>query len=305
LDTRGKKTAAAIHREIAREVNNFLSRVFTEQHKTGRLDLEAIEMALRSAMHQAGAAALCEILRFPVPASDQRTIPCPCSQQADYHELRSKTILTALGPVTVTRPYYLCRHCHAGEFPVDTELDIDNTESSAGVRRMRALVGLQAPFDHGREQMKVLAGLEVTAKSVERGAEIIGQDIGRREQQEIQRAVQLELPIIIGPPVPVLYVEMDGTGVPVVKKETLGRKGKRDGQPAHTREAKLGCAFTQTSWDEEGYAIRDSDSTTYVGAIESAEEFGKRLFVEAWKRGSSRAEKIVVLGDGAEWIWNC
>ena len=111
-------------------MNNFLSRVFTEQCKTGRLDLEAIELALRSAMHQAGAAALREILRFPVPTSEQRTIPCPCGQQADYHELRSKTILSALGPVTVTRPYYLCPHCHAGQFPVDTELDIDNTESS-------------------------------------------------------------------------------------------------------------------------------------------------------------------------------
>jgi hypothetical protein len=97
---------------------------------------------------------------------------------------------------------------------------------------------------------------------------------------------------------------MDGTGVPVVKKETLGRKGKQAGQPAHTREAKLGCVFTQTCWDEEGYAIRDPDSTTYVGAIETAEEFGKRLYLEAWKRGWSRAKKKVVLGDGAEWIWN-
>jgi len=92
--------------------------------------------------------------------------------------------------------------------------------------------------------------------------------------------------------------------VPVVKKETLGRKGKQAGQPAHTREAKLGCVFTQTCWDEEGYAIRDPDSTTYVGAIETAEEFGKRLYLEAWKRGWSRAKKKVVLGDGAEWIWN-
>lgn len=69
---------------------------------------------------------------------------------------------------------------------------------------------------------------------------------------------------------------MDGTGVPVVKKETDGRKGKTDGQPAHTREAKLGCVFTQTTWDKQGYAIRDSESTTYTGAIETAEEFGKR-----------------------------
>ena len=97
---------------------------------------------------------------------------------------------------------------------------------------------------------------------------------------------------------------MDGTGVPVVKKETVGRKGKTDGQPAHTREVKLGCVFTQTTWDEEGYPIRDPDSTTYTGAIETAEEFGKRIYLEAWKRGWSRAQKKVVMGDGAEWIWN-
>jgi transposase len=41
-----------------------------------------------------------------------------------------------------------------------------------------------------------------------------------------------------------------------------------------------------------------------VGAIETAEEFGKRVYVEAWKRGSSRAQKKVVLEDGAERIWN-
>jgi len=57
-------------------------------------------------------------------------------------------------------------------------------------------------------------------------------------------------------------VEMDGTGVPVVPKETEGRAGKQDGQPAHTREAKLGCVFTQTTVNEEGYPVRDEDSTT-------------------------------------------
>jgi hypothetical protein len=89
-----------------------------------------------------------------------------------------------------------------------------------------------------------------------------------------------------------------------VKKETVGRRGKTEGQPAHTRDAKLGCVFTQTGWDSDGYAIRDPDSTSYTGAIETAEEFGKRIYVEAWKRGWSRAAKKVVLGDGAEWIWN-
>jgi len=253
-------------------------------------------------MHQAGASTLTELLRFSAP--DQRAIPCPCGQHALYRESRSKTVLTVVGPVEVSRPYYLCPHCHQGQFPADQELDLVDTEFSPGVRRMQALVGQQAPFEHGREQLKRLAGLDVTTKSVERVAESIGADIACQEQQEIDRAVQLDLPIIVGEPVPILYVQMDGTGVPVVKKETAGRKGKLDGLPAHTREAKLGGVFTQTTWDDEGYAIRDPDSTTYTGAIENAEQFGKRLYVEAWKRGWSRAEKKVVMGDGAEWIWN-
>jgi hypothetical protein len=261
-------------------------------------------MALRAALHQAGAAALNHLLCFAEPAAEQRTIPCSCGHQARYRELRSRTVLTALGEVELTRPWYLCPQCHQGQFPADRELDIENTSFSPGVRRMQALVGQEVPFDHGREQMKLLAGLEVTAKSVERGAETIGADIAHREQEEIERAVQLDLPINGGEPVPVLYVQMDGTGVPVVKKETADRKGKLDGLPAHTREAKLGCVFTQTAWDEEGFAVRDPASTTYTGAIESAEQFGKRLYLEAWKRGWSRAEKKVVIGDGAEWIWN-
>ena len=261
-------------------------------------------MAFRAALHQAGAAALSRLLQFPEPAADQRSVPCPCGSQARYRELRSRRILTALGEVELTRPWYLCPRCHHGQFPVDRQLDVENCDCSPGVRRMDAIVGQQGPFDRGRQQMKLLAGLEVTAKSVERTAEAIGTDIAAGEQREIRKAVQLDLPVVVGEPIPILYVQMDGTGVPVVKKETEGRKGKTDGQPAHTREVKLGCVFTQTGWDEEGYAIRDPDSTTYVAAIETAEEFGRRLYLEAWNRGWSRAAKKIVIGDGAEWIRN-
>ena len=83
------------------------------------------------------------------------------------------------GPARVERPYYLCSRCHRGQFPADVDLDIVDTESSPGVRRMQALVGQDAPFDRGREQMKRLAGLEVTAKAVERTAEAIGVDIAK------------------------------------------------------------------------------------------------------------------------------
>ena len=278
--------------------------VFQDRRKRGRLDLEATEMAVRSALHRAGAAALTQLLQFPAPRDESRSVPCPCGQPAPYHQLRTKPVLTAVGPVEVSRPYYWCSSCHAGQFPADAELDIENTEFSPGVRRMQAMVGQQAPFDQGREQMKVLAGLEVTAKSVERTAEALGADIAQGEQKESPQALPLPLPTVTGEPIPILYVQMDGTGVPVVKKETVGRHGKIAGQPAHTREVKLGCVFTQTTWDKKGYPVRAPDSTTYTGAVETADEFGRRLYREAGKRGWNRAQKRVVMGDGAEWIWN-
>jgi hypothetical protein len=121
-----KKKGCAIHPEVAREVNQLLSRIFAERYNHGQADLQAVENALRTALHQAGAAALSQLLQFPAPAPDQRQLPCPCGQDAHYRELRSKSVLTVVGPVQVSRPYYLCLHCHQGQFPADLELDIEN-----------------------------------------------------------------------------------------------------------------------------------------------------------------------------------
>ena len=259
-------------------------------------------MATRASLHRAGAVVLRNLLTEgggPAPPT-----ACRCGAQAHYHDRRPKRLLTALGPVEFERAYYVCPHCHQGHSPRDRELDVEGTECSPGVRRMLALVGTEVSFDKGREQLELLAGLEVTAKAVERHAEVICDDIAARENAEIRRAKQLELPAVCAPAVPVLDIELDGTGVPVVKAETEGRAGKVEGQPSHTREVKLGCVFTQTTADPEGRPVRDQDSTTYTVAIETAEEFGLRIYTEAWRRGWSRAKKKVVIADGVVWIWN-
>jgi len=97
---------------------------------------------------------------------------------------------------------------------------------------------------------------------------------------------------------------MDGSGVPMVKKETAGRAGKGEDGQAKTREAKLGCIFTQTGVDEEDRPVRDEESTSYTGAIEPVEAFGQRIYQEAKWRGLGWAKEVCVLGDGAPWIWN-
>jgi hypothetical protein len=88
--------------------------------------------------------------------------------------MRSRRVLTAVGEVELLRPWYLCPQCHNGQFPADAALDVENTELSPGVRRMLALVGSEAPFDQGRRQVELLAGLAVITKAVERTAEAIG-----------------------------------------------------------------------------------------------------------------------------------
>jgi len=259
-------------------------------------------MFVRESLHRTGAAALSHLLKEGPP--EQRAIPCSWGHSAHYKELRSKPVLTVVGPVEFQRPYYVCAQCHHAPNPTDAALGVEQQEFSPGVRRMMAVVGSGSPFDLGREQLELLAGLHVSTKSVERQAEQIGAEIMRLEQAEIQRSVQLQLPIPVGPPIPILYVEIDGTGIPVVKKETQGRIGKVDGQPAHTREVKLGCVFTSAGVDKENRPIRDQASTTYTGAIETAAEFARRIYREAFQRGWPRARIKVVLGDGAVWIWN-
>jgi hypothetical protein len=276
--------------------------IFQGLRKSGQFDMEAVEIATRAAAHQLGAVVLQNLLN--AAASFPADVPCGCGKHARFHAVRSKQVVSVVGPLTIERPYYVCAHCHRGHCPRDAELDLVGTQYSPGVRRMMAVVGSDSSFDQGREQLELLAGLEVTTKAVERQTEAIGADVAQQEQAKVQRAVQLDLPQILGPKVPVLYVEMDGTQVPMVRSELEGRRGRIEGQPPRTREVKLGCIFTQTTLDQQGRPVRDESSTTYVGAIEEAQQFGRRLYTEAWERGWSRAVKKVVIGDGSDWIWN-
>ncbi len=301
MESAGKKTAAAIQQEVAQEVGRLLQVVLAARRQSGVLDLEALEQATRDALHRAGAALLEALLNEEDGNASKP--PCACGGPTRCAGQRRKQLVTMLGEVVVERPYYHCRRCEGGFAPRDKDLDVEATQYSPGVRRMLALVGSETSFDRGRALLDELAGVELTAKAVEREAEAIGEDIAAREQAEIARAVQLDLPAIGGPDIPILYLEMDGTGVPVAAAETAGRKGK-SGAEARTREVKLGCVFTQSRRDEQGRPLRDEDSTSYTGAIEDAAAFGRRLWGEAWRRGWSRARKQVVLGDGAAWIWN-
>jgi len=170
---------------------------------------------------------------------------------------------------------------------------------------MMARARSRATFKEGREDLQVYAGITVSAKDVERVAEKIGMELEAWSAAERPALLQAEAESgskEVAKTIPVLYVEYDGTGVPMVASEVAGRRGKQEDGSAKTREAKLGCIFTQTATDENGRPWREPDSTSFVGAIETVGAFGDRIYAEALRRNLAGAEKVVVLGDGARWV---
>jgi hypothetical protein len=281
-----------------------VQRVFFDIRQHGRVDLEASEMAIRATSHRIGGSLLEKLLNADGGGYQGASTPCGNGHSARFVEHREKGLVTVLGSVDVSRAYYHCDRCGEGMIPKDQALDIVDTGFSPGVRRMMGQVGGKEAFADGRKDLELLAGVLVTTKAVERVSEEIGEQIEQQNQSERAQIMSGKVVPFLGKvTIPNLYVAIDGSGVPVVRRETEGRKGKDETGQAKTREAKLGCVFLQTTVDEEGYAVRDEGSTTYVGAIETAECFGGRIYAEAVRRGMPRAKKVIVLGDGAKWIW--
>jgi hypothetical protein len=262
---------------------------------------------MRGAAMKDGAAALTVLLsKIGDPAPG--TVQCPrCSAPMESRGRRNKEITTLLGRATLDRTYYECTWpgCNEHALPKDRMLDVDRTGFSPGVRRLMARSGARDSFAKGEEDLWVYSGIRVQQKDVERISKQVGADIECREQATRTEIVEGRLE----PPPPeediaVLYIAADGTGVPVTKWETVNRKGKQPDGTAKTREVKLGCVFTQVGTDDKGRPVREQGSTSYTGGIETAEVFGNRLYAEAVARGLPYAGLVVVLGDGAAWIWN-
>lgn len=159
-------------------------------------------------------------------------------------------------------------------------------------------------FKESTALLHELAGVEVSAKQVERAAEALGAEIADDERRCVER---------MGEVAPTMYLGMDGTGVPMRAAEVAGRAGKQPDGTAKTREAKVLTMWTAESRDEEGKPVRDPGSITYSAAIESAatsdtspdrSDFAERVLREATRRGFTEASRGVVLGDGSTWIWN-
>lgn len=230
---------------------------------------------------------------------------CSCGQPARYVGRREKTFESALGPLRLERAYYHCPLCNQGFCPRDRQLGLEETSLSPAVTRMVAVVGAMVSFEEGSQLLEELAGVSVNAKQVERTAEVLGGQIAADESQDVAPNDQQPLP-------PTLYMGIDGTGVPMRAEELRGHCGKQSDGLAKTREVKLCTVWSAEARDAQHRPMRDAGSVSYTAAIESAatldtEEapsaFTQRVLREASRRRFTQAQRTVVLGDGAPWIW--
>ncbi len=259
---------------------------------------------MRAALTSAGA----RLLEAVLAGEDGYCGPragCGCGAQAAYAGHRSRTVTTVLGPVTLRRAWYHCAECRHGFAPRDQQLGVPGCSLSPGLAEMTALAGAEVSFGRAAGLLSALAGITISARTIERSAEASGaaaRSAAAAEAAAIRSRAIVPLPP--AEPVPdMLYVEVDGTGVPVRASETEGRQGKADDGKASTREVKLARLFTVSRLDDDGRPVMDPGSSTYAFTFDGKDVFAGLVGAEYQRRGGGHFRQVVALGDGAAWIW--
>ncbi len=251
--------------------------------------MEAVELGLREALFKDGRKLLEDLYN-----QDDLDIADDCSAPGEKsHASRDKEIRTLFGPIHISRNYYYDPQTHTGRCPLDRALGLVESFSPAVVR-LSARAAAKEGYESASEDLLAQAALSIEGRQIQRLVNLVAPQVAEQLEEGPQGS---------GQQIPVFYIEVDATAVPMVVEELEGRPGKQEDGSSKTREVKLGAIFTQTSADEEGLPMRDPNSTTYVGSFETAGDFGRRVRKEALRRGLSRAAKVVFLGDGAAWIW--
>src|SRR6267143_242826 len=112
-------------------------------------------------------------------------LPCPCGGPAKYHGRHGKTCESVLGPLHLQRAYYHCELCQSGFCPRDRTLGLESFSLTPGVLRMTASAAARVSFQESSGLLHELAGVEVSAKQVERAAGALGAEIAVDEQQPV------------------------------------------------------------------------------------------------------------------------
>jgi hypothetical protein len=254
----------------------------------GEPALAELEQMVLGRLKEVGNVLLGELCQLRAPRYPGGHVACPCGAKAVYQRQRTGQCKTLLGTIRLTRAYYLCPQCHQGFCPLDQQLGFCAGSISAGLDELLALLGGQYSFAHSAALVARLTLVQVSAGRCRKSTEALGQQVVVAEEEQRQQVWEQPTPYVspICPtPLDPLYVSADGVTV-------------------HTRESGwreqcVGAVYT--AHPQRGH-LR-SQQATYVTDLGSRTRFSQQLWLEAQRRGLPQAQRVVFIGDGAQWLW--
>ena len=241
---------------------------------------------------------------------------------------RPKELITLVGPVSFVRAYYQCLHveetegehdCTHGEAPADVLWGVDEQRTTPGVQEHISYLSARLTFEEAAQTMCRSVPIGMSGRQALNLMPPVGAALAASEDQQVM-ALEAEArqarsqPCEGQPPqktIERLYIELDGVlarmrrdSVPM-EQEEVQRKGDV------YREIKAGAVFraergSKRSELASGVYVDTpaEDSVRYVARRTAKGGFGWLLYQLAVDGGLEQAKQVVVLGDGAPWIWN-
>lgn len=259
---------------------------FHEQVPNG-FTVQQLEGLVRAAVFKSANAIIGFLLQAAADRIDAAYQPKPGQVRKGRETI---TVQGIFGTFPISRDYYYHAGKKQGYYPADAALGLEVGYTPA-LARLICLEGAdEASYQKAENHLLETGGISVSARQIQRIVHKIGVGAQAWPTRKTEPESDKEA---------VMYVSADATGVPMRKEELAGRKGKQPDGTAKTRQAYLGCVFTQHGCDREGHPVRDYESTTYVTSFDAIGDFGLRLRQEALHRGMGTAKQVVLLIDGA------
>lgn len=289
-------------------------------------DLQTLEQSILTTCLSLGRAMLEQTLNH---AGEEAERPSrregECGHKQRLVGMRPKQLHTLMGKVTIRRAYYQClieegelsAECSHGQAPYDQVWGPLNGRTSPGVQKLLGKFVARMTLAEAVESFTDILPLPMSERQALNLAQPIGEALREREDEQVQtlfeqagkKETQLsEQSSRPGQPIRRLYIETDGVtarmrrgSVPMEASET-----KRQGDVY--REFKVGAVFEGIPGRERselvpGVFLDEPGPIKYLARRMSAEEFGRFLYALAQSCGLNQALEVVVLGDGARWIW--
>jgi hypothetical protein len=243
--------------------------------------------------------------------ADQTPPVCPVcghqlSRRTHDHE---RTFHTRFGPVTVKRLRGWCRRCKEWRYPADPALGLSDTGgASPSVQEMAALMVSKMPVHEASAVIERLTGVKLPPATLDREAPRQGQHAGRKrkqldEQMCAGQGAGQRLPLPSEPFT--LVIELDAWNIRERDDWGQSQKKRAAGQePQRWHWAYGGTCFRLDQRVESPGGRARLLSRGTVMTRSGVDALREQLFAEAQRHGLAQADKVLVIADGALWIWN-